>query len=652
MENKDKDKELKEKESKGKESKESKQSINKEKEKSIKITEKNKDKDEKELKEVKDNKETKEPKESKDKTSSKGVNKLNTEISKDGKEVNTIESKQSKKEVKDTKEPSTKKTEKELTSKKNNDSTDNKNTDSNNKKLIQSLTQDNELLKLKLEEQNLQINQQQCELLASKKTLQESEKTIAMLSSSNKKLLTALDELKKEIDEKVEKISIKQISEKMRQSQSKQNPLEVVLKVREKEIKNSSSMIESLRKDKEELEKKLTFACDYKNMIALQDKLKHEEKRNSELMLEIKTLSKRNEDCQRVSDNINAFDNEKKQLSNDIMHAKEQIKELKKKLLKEELCHSETKDKLITIKRENDELKRFLNKTTEEKDKDKDNNSNKDKRSPSQSKTKHIKTNPQVLQHTNTKKSLSIRDSINNKELDHLFTPEELIQLEKNISKEDLDRYSRKYDALLHSKNSLESKHNLLNRKTTLEKAEFEEKLEYITIQLKESDQKSKILSYQVNEYKSEAKSNLKRLQEALSSIEIMKASSLEKEQENRLLVSQLQQLRKLTKHNALTPIDSEITKKVERIREEEQLTPVPFSDNLIDIVKLGLEFDVFTLAEEGRDKAWRVLVFSVFTHGGVLSILKQPSFDCFIEEIRQGYINTSCHYHNVSYFI
>ena len=66
--------------------------------------------------------------------------------------------------------------------------------------------------------------------------LQSKEKSLQSLSHTNKKLINNLESMKKEVDEKLEKISMKAIHEKMKQKQEVQNPLEIVVKIKENEI--------------------------------------------------------------------------------------------------------------------------------------------------------------------------------------------------------------------------------------------------------------------------------------------------------------------------------------------------------------------------------------------------------------------------------
>lgn len=645
--------------------------------------------------------------------SSKNVKPLNTDISTSKeKDVKTKETK------KDVTEATSKASKKDVSEK----NTKAKETKENlYLKEIEALNNENIKLTLTLELKDSEIKSLKETIEDKDKVNRENEKSISILSAANKKLLKALDELKKEIDDKVDRINLKQIN-KLRSSQNKAsgNPLEVVLKIREKEIRNSSSMIGGLRKEREELEKKLTDATDYKYIMQLHDKIKIEEKKNFELQNEIKTLSKRNEDCQKIYDGKAAFDNELKLLVTELSKSKELIKDLKKKSLNDEMILNETKDKMLFFKRENDEMKKFINsrlnpnlslksslydKREKNNNDDEKNNSmvhnfsqeekmnnniNNEDRSSINNNNDSTKFFLNVNNNSNKKpnnknnfKSIKLARSppsklknnrhinIKESELDSLFTKEELVQLEKIISNEDLERYQKKYNALLKSKQSLENKAKAESKKFTLTITENEEKLEYLSLQLKESEQKAKILSYQINEYRSEIKNFIKNKHEISVLNENLRIDLMEKEQENKILVSQLQQLRKLTKHNALAPLDYDITKKIDMIRNEENdynnnnnSNSNNYNSNisndskfnklsLLDVSKFGYDFDVFAYEEEvGKKYFFRQITVSALKFNNVIDLLKDSFLDNFIEELRVGYsCNPNAYYHNVRFY-
>jgi hypothetical protein len=197
--------------------------------------------------------------------------------------------------------------------------------------LILKIKEFEEKLKLEKEEKKKQQEQKNKELEAK-------DKIIISLGSTNKKLLSELEELKKEVDDKLDKIGMKQISEKERDMQRKKKelPYEQVLKVKEKELKNTMNLLEILKKDKESLQKNLEEKVDSKKTRALEDKLKEEEFRNNQLEIEIK-LSKNLRDehnkCEQIHEN---FEKERKNFQGEIKFYKDKNKDLMQKVKEEE----------------------------------------------------------------------------------------------------------------------------------------------------------------------------------------------------------------------------------------------------------------------------------------------------------------------------
>ena len=88
--------------------------------------------------------------------------------------------------------------------------------------------------------------------------------------------------------------------------------------------------------------------------------------------------------------------------------------------------------------------------------------------------------------------------------MDVLFSKEELISLEKILSQEDIERFSKKYDTLLKSKQSIEKQNKLELKKISYVGLESGERLEFLNQRLNENDQKVKLLVHQLNDQKNE----------------------------------------------------------------------------------------------------------------------------------------------------
>ena len=443
----------------------------------------------------------------------------------------------------------------------------------------------------------------QRELNEKTKELKEKEKALNTITVTNSKLMVSLENLKKDVDEKLDKVSIKQVSDKMKAL--KENPLEIVIKVKEKELKNTMNLIEILKKDNENLKKSMNDQININSYIDLQNKLKFKETQNIEFTNEIKTLSRANEEHNKCLDNKKEYENEKKNLKEEIKKQKEFVKDLQQKIREEEIKHTKTKDLFINLKRQTDFINRqFKNNQISENQEDVTkihnlnhdenvneilsdlnknnlNSSLKNNNSDINLKKISILNEPKILstKKKNLEKAQSREASLNNKLIkrnklneetqgkEGLFTSEEKNKLNKLLSSEEIEKFEKKYEVLEQSKQSLENKlksENKLIQKKFLEK---EDQLEYLNLQYKETDQKNKIFQFQINEYKNEQKVFHRKINEMQNSQKNAISLIKEKEQENKILVTQMNNLRKLVKHNAIPALDSEVLKHLEKIK-------------------------------------------------------------------------------------
>ena len=192
------------------------------------------------------------------------------------------------------------------------------------------------------------------------KELKEKDKAVQTITVTNSKLMQTLDELKKEVDEHFDKVSVRQITDKIKKSkeENKQNPLEIVVKVKEKELKNANHLMEILRKDNEQLQKNLDNYGDFNSILQLQDKLKVKEKEVFDLNLEIKTLTRSLEEHKKCSTIRKETENEIKILKDDYKAIKEGMKMQQAKMKDDEKARQKTVDNMINLKKELDKIQK------------------------------------------------------------------------------------------------------------------------------------------------------------------------------------------------------------------------------------------------------------------------------------------------------
>jgi hypothetical protein len=430
------------------------------------------------------------------------------------------------------------------------------------------------------------------------KELKEKDKAVQTITVTNSKLMQTLDELKKEVDEHFDKVSVRQITDKIKKSkeENKQNPLEIVVKVKEKELKNANHLMEILRKDNEQLQKNLDNYGDFNSILQLQDKLKVKEKEVFDLNLEIKTLTRSLEEHKKCSTIRKETENEIKILKDDYKAIKEGMKMQQAKMKDDEKARQKTVDKMINLKKELDKIQKggelsinnseAINKLLSNSENKKVSNLNHDPNIAGILQTDDKKENLKKNQ-SSEKKLISIKNinannsnsktlisrkklSIQNDDKIKLFTSEEKIKLENILPKDELEKYEKKFEALDHSKQSIENKLKSDLKQFMRKITDQEGRLDFLSVQLKEAEQKCKINALQINEYKNEQRAYQRKLNETQAQTDSLYTLIREKDQENKILINQLSNFRKIVKHNAVPPMDIEITKHLEKMKNEE----------------------------------------------------------------------------------
>lgn len=464
---------------------------------------------------------------------------------------------------------------------------------SNTKDPLDKLKKEDLIIKIKEYEEKLkQEKEEKKKLIETKnKELENKDKVIFSVGGTNKKLLIELEELKKEVDEKLDKIGLKQIkdTEKEIEMKKKQQPLEHLLKVKEKELKNALTLLDVLKKDKESLQKNLNEKSDFNKVISLQDKLKEEENKNIQLEIEIKLFQKMNDEHNKCVTVKSEFEKDKKQMTSEMKFLKDKNKELKNKIKEEEQKIGELSTKLAESKSCNTTSNVLITQNTNPTQSNQ-NNSNLPNIKNNDPKNKNINkiNTSQELQNIQKywsmlesadkilakddsalvqKKKLPKTDkeykdflskerhkfshSLQNKNFKmpesnearpKLFGHEEKQILSKLLPITEISKLEKKFEMIDSSKAALERKYatelKIMNKKVS----DLEERLEMTLLQNKEAEQKNKILSFQINEHKNENKILSRKLVELNNKLKGLNLLINEKEEENKRIIKQLQE--------------------------------------------------------------------------------------------------------------
>jgi hypothetical protein len=406
---------------------------------------------------------------------------------------------------------------------------------------------------------------------AKNKDIENKDKVIFSISGSNKKLINELDDLRREVDEKLDKVGVKQLKEieKEKEKERKRQPLEHVLKVKEKELKNALTLLEVFKKDKENLQKNLNEKCDFQKVVQLQDKLKEEEMKVTNLESEIRSLNKMKEEHNKCEAQKEEMNNERKQIVTEVKYLKEKNKDLLKKIKEEEEKNEKMNKILIeskikinqnpqnsvanlnlgnpvgtilpNINKENprsNNMQKYWN-MLESADKMHDDTALKKVSSEKKDLNKEKLKFSVSLQN----KNFRIAESVDSRP--KLFGMEEKKIIAKLLPSAEISKLEKRFESIDVCKLALEKKlyteTKSLNKKIT----DLEERLEMATLQNKEIEQKNKILTFQINEHKNENRILSKKIVEMNSNMKNLNRALRDREEENKKLILQMSEVRK-----------------------------------------------------------------------------------------------------------
>ena len=151
-----------------------------------------------------------------------------------------------------------------------------------------------------------------------------------------------------------------------------------------------------------------------------------------------------------------------------------------------------------------------------------------------------------------------------------LFNQNEKKILMAVLPEKEIKKYEKRYEIIDSTKNNLERKYALESRLLNKENQDLENRYEFSSMQLKENEQKNKLLSIKINEQKIEVKALTEKLENLMKTLEIQKNKVKEKDVENKKLVQHLQQLQNKYKKAEPKEEDNEDNEEKEEDNEEE----------------------------------------------------------------------------------
>jgi hypothetical protein len=369
------------------------------------------------------------------------------------------------------------------------------------------------------------------------------------------------------------------------------------LKVKDQELKNAFKLVEILKKDKENLTTDLKEKTEQDKLLNLEEKKKKLDNKNQSLVVEIKHLQKLIEEHKRCPDNTKSYDDELKSFKEEIYQLKLKNKEILAKITEEQNKHTKTKAQLDSIKIEVDTLKNNCDKLKQDVSNATKANTNNVTLNTNKlntnsqlnsigykpffnqydpytevvisKKNKILKKKKEKLEEAFNKEQISSQrgqvqlsylsksllmtstnlNSSNEIEINKLFQPKEKIILERLLTKEEIDLFEDKYESVEKSRIETEKRYRITMKELLNKVGVLNETMKFTELEFKETEQKSKIYGYQINEYKSEQRIQQDKIEDLQRKIDILNHSLKDKNNQNQILIAQINQLQKLNQY-------------------------------------------------------------------------------------------------------
>ena len=397
-----------------------------------------------------------------------------------------------------------------------------------------------------------------------KQELNSQKNKLILLKNTNKKQNQALTDLSKRISKELKAAEENKKTSKKSLELSKNEAVNIVIKVKEKELECALNKMNILKKQNESLKKDL-----YKNtQFAKKQEIFDNSKEKSEILKnleeELNTLNKQLlehiqclEERQKMSNEYNELKNELKSLKKGTQENNSKMRETEKKMKDKFLM----KNKLKLINNSSN-----TNKKTNYSNLLSDNN-----------KIRQVKTNKSMDNEimlpliTN-----NIQSIISPKKTSTLLTNSfiEKIQNYFENNQDECDTLIYKIKEIENSSNTIQNKHRIELKKFNKQISTLDEQFQLLNNEGKSTNSNIRVLKNKLNISKGEVKNQIKKLQELKKEYDDLGEVSKSKDYEITLLLGQINSLKKLAKYggdNKLSPDEEAIEKCIEKIKEQQK---------------------------------------------------------------------------------
>ena len=347
--------------------------------------------------------------------------------------------------------------------------------------------------------------------------------------------------------------------------------MEQLLKVKEKELANSNLVIEKYKKEKNELRKKLDDNININEINYLNDQIKIAQEKVDELEDEKKYLYKVKEEHSKCQEEQNKIIKEINNIKEELKKIKQENKNKSKtervnlgiyfpnknRGLSEEQIQTKKEQK---IKKSLDQFwkinqEKLLSLSSNNNNNDMNNNNNNEIKNDN-----NVNTNTNTLSNVSKnitslfKKKKKFGEELRNRNLDisnsnelpiiPLFNNSEKKILLNILPEKEIEKFEKRYECIDKEKNNLQRKLAFETKNLNKENKELENQYEYSNNQLKENEEKNKLLVLRIDDQQKELNKLQEKLDKIIKNVEDKKKKIKEKDEENKTLVKQLQELK------------------------------------------------------------------------------------------------------------
>ena len=408
------------------------------------------------------------------------------------------------------------------------------------------------------------------EIIKLKNDLKEKDALLEKLISTHKKQKSALSLLTKQLDkenkkrlkiylqEKNQTIHNNDDTDRSINKLSKEQAVNIVLKVKDKELSNATNKMNALKSENETLKKILYENEDYNNNINLEDKTKEIndkiEKCNNEKNILLKQLKIHKKCIEEQKEYNDKYDNLKEELK-DIKKNVQKVRNDTLKLINNQKNISLSNNLYLGLNSQSSiqTNKRYNNAANSSPNIHLNKNKNKNQKN-------NIIILPLITSQTNSQNESILTDNFTKKIKEYLNNDEEeYITLINKISN------------LENSRKIIETKHKSELNQFNSQISSLNEQFKVLNCDSKGSNCNIRVLKYKLNTIKGDNKQQSKKLNELKKEYQSKINISKEKDYEISLLIGQINSLRNLANYSNIEIPEDDINNYIEKLKKEKR---------------------------------------------------------------------------------